>query len=407
MKKVFVISLIFLTLIPSPSYAISAKALKTIIDLPYSNNDQVSDIALSGKNIFLVGTTESANSNWITGVLSGLSDGFLTSYTATGLQNWSIRLGNEGNEIATSIALDNDGSIWVLGASNTVIQPSPASNSTGVLNPDNVPITPPSMPNSPMNKLKLWQVSGTGILINSFEYSSTEVIYPKKILMAGSNLAILGNTYSGINSKGFFLSANKTGVFSNMVIIGSKSTQINSAIINSDQSITLIGSSGEKLLKSNSIGKIDAITAKISNIGVVQQVARATLKGTSRTWSSIDQGLLQGGKVTYSNKLEAAITKFSALNKPVWNVRYLSRSTALVAAGKNSWATFVSSGAIKGISNLKPKTPIPVILELGKKAELINAYTIASPAVVIDSNADIGTVLVTDSGKSFGLVVIN
>jgi hypothetical protein len=192
-----------------------------------------------------------------------------------------------------------------------------------------------------------------------------------------------------------------------MVIIGSKSTQINSAIINSDQSITLIGSSGEKLLKSNSIGKIDAITAKISNIGVVQQVARATLKGTSRTWSSIDQGLLQGGKVTYSNKLEAAITKFSALNKPVWNVRYLSRSTALVAAGKNSWATFVSSGAIKGISNLKPKTPIPVILELGKKAELINAYTIASPAVVIDSNADIGTVLVTDSGKSFGLVVIN
>jgi hypothetical protein len=407
LKKVFVISLIFLTLIPSPSYAISAKALKTIIDLPYSNNDQVSDIALSGKNIFLVGTTESANSNWITGVLSGLSDGFLTSYTATGLQNWSVRLGNEGNEIATSIALDNDGSIWVLGASNTVIQPSPASNSTGVLNPDNVPITPPSMPNSPMNKLKLWQVSGTGILINSFEYSSTEVIYPKKILMAGSNLAILGNTYSGINSKGFFLSANKTGVFSNMVIIGSKSTQINSAIINSDQSITLIGSSGEKLLKSNSIGKIDAITAKISNIGVVQQVARATLKGTSRTWSSIDQGLLQGGKVTYSNKLEAAITKFSALNKPVWNVRYLSRSTALVAAGKNSWATFVSSGAIKGISNLKPKTPIPVILELGKKAELINAYTIASPAVVIDSNADIGTVLVTDSGKSFGLVVIN
>ena len=407
MKKVFVISLIFLTLIPSPSYAISAKALKTIIDLPYSNNDQVSDIALSGKNIFLAGTTESANSNWITGVLTGLSDGFLTSYTATGLQNWSVRLGNEGNEIATSIALDNDGSIWVLGASNTVIQPSPASNSTGVLNPDNVPITPPSMPNSPINKVKLWQVSNTGILINSFEYSSTEVIYPKKILMAGSNLAILGNTYSGINSKGFFLSANKTGVFSNMVIIGSKSTQINSAIINSDQSITLIGSSGEKLLKSNSIGKIDAITAKISNIGVVQQVARATLKGTSRTWSSIDQGLLQGGKVTYSNKLEAAITKFSALNKPVWNVRYLSRSTALVAAGKNSWATFVSSGAIKGISNLKPKTPIPVILELGKKAELINAYTIASPAVVIDSNADIGTVLVTDSGKSFGLVVIN
>ena len=91
----------------------------------------------------------------------------------------------------------------------------------------------------------------------------------------------------------------------------------------------------------------------------------------------------------------------------MWNVRYLSRSTALVAAGKNSWATFVSSGAIKGISTWKPKNPTPVALELGKKGELINAYTIAAPAVVIDTSTDIGTVLVTDSGKSFGLLLIN
>ncbi len=406
MKKVFVIFLITLTSIPSISNAASVKTLKTIIELPYVNNDQVSDIALSGKNIFLVGTTESSNSTWLSGSLSGLSDGFLISYTATGLQNWSVRLGNEGNEIATSIAVDIDGSIWVLGASNTVVQPSPISNPAGLLNPDNVPITPPSVSNSPINKVKLWQVSGSGVLINSFEYLTTEVILPKKILNSGGNLQILGNAYSGLSSKGFFFSVSKTGVFSNMVIIGNKSTQINSAITNNDQSLTIIGSSGEKLLKSKPIGKIDAITAKISNSGVIQQVARATLKGSSRAWSSIDPGLLQGGKVNYSTKSEAAITKFSALNKPVWNVRYSSKSAALVAIGKNSWATFVSTGAIKGVSNWKPKTPTPVILEFGKKAEVISAYKIDSPAVVIDSNADIGTVLVCDSGKSFGLVVI-
>lgn len=406
MKKVFVIFLITLTSIPSISNAASVKTLKTIIELPYVNNDQVSDIALSGKNIFLVGTTESSNSTWLSGSLSGLSDGFLISYTATGLQNWSVRLGNEGNEIATSIAVDTDGSIWVLGASNTVVQPSPISNPAGLLNPDNVPITPPSVSNSPINKVKLWQVSESGVLINSFEYLTTEVILPKKILNSGGNLQILGNIYSGLSSKGFFFSASKTGVFSNLVIIGNKSTQINSAITNNDQSLTIIGSSGEKLLKSKPIGKIDAITAKISNSGVIQQVARATLKGSSRAWSSIDPGLLQGGKVNYSTKSEAAITKFSALNKPVWNVRYSSKSAALVAIGKNSWATFVSTGAIKGVSNWKPKTPTPVILEFGKKAEVISAYKIDSPAVVIDSNADIGTVLVCDSGKSFGLVVI-
>jgi hypothetical protein len=258
-----------------------------------------------------------------------------------------------------------------------------------------------------MNRVKLWQVSNSGALINSFEYVTENVIYPKKLLVSGGNLIILGTSYSGVLTRGFFLSASKSGVFSNISVIGNKSTQINSAIINNDLSITAVGSSSEQILKAKPIAKVDAITLRISNAGVIQQVARATLKSTSRSWDSIDLGLLQGGKVTYSNKTEAAITKFSALSKPVWNVRYLSRSTALVAAGKNSWATFVSSGAIKGIPTWKPKNPTPVALELGKKGELINAYTIAAPAVVIDTSTDIGTVLVTDSGKSFGLVLIN
>jgi hypothetical protein len=118
----------------------------------------------------------------------------------------------------------------------------------------------------------------------------------------------------------------------------------------------------------------------------LQQVARATLKSTTRTWNSITTGLLQGGKVSYSNKTEAAITKFSALNKPTWNVRYLSKSPALVGVSKNSWATFISSGVIKGVPTWKPKTARPVLLELGKKGEVISAYTLSAPAVVISAN---------------------
>jgi hypothetical protein len=407
LKKVVVVALLFLIAAPSNAYATSMKALKPIIDLPYSNNDQISEIALNGKNILLTGTTESITSNWITGSLSGSSDGFLISYTETGIQNWGLRLGNENSEIATSIAIDQEGSIWVVGAGNTVTQTTQPSNPAGVLNPDNVPINPTQTSSSPINKVKLWQISNSGILINSFEFQTENIIYPKKVIVSGSNLIILGNTYLGASTRGFFLLASKSGVFSDFSTIGSKSTQINSAIINNDLSVTAVGSSSEKLLKTKPLGKVDAITVRISSTGVIQQVARATLRSTSRSWNSIDQGLLQGGKVSYSNKTEAAITKFSALNKPVWNVRYLSRSTALVATGKNSWATFVSSGAISGVSNWKPKNPTPVLLEFGQKAKLINAYTIASPAVVIDSSTDIGTVLVTDSGKSFGLVVIN
>jgi hypothetical protein len=407
LKKVFLSILLFLIMAPNSAYATSMKSLKPITDLPYLNNDQVSDIALSGQNIFLTGTTESTNSNWITGSLGGLSDGFLISYAITGMQNWGLRLGNENSEIATSIAIDQDGSIWVVGAGNSVTQSTQPSNPAGLLNPDNVPINPTQVSNTPINKVKLWQISNSGVLINTYEYQTENVIYPKKIMVSGGNLVILGDTYLSASTRGFFLSASKTGVFSNFSTVGSKSTQINSAIINSDLSITAVGSSSEQLLKAKPLGKVDAITLKISNSGIVKQVARATLRSTSRAWNSIDQGLLQGGKVSYSNKTEAAVTKFSALNKPVWNVRYLSRSTALVTTGKNPWATFVSSGAIKGVSSWKPKNPTPVLLEYGKKAELINAYTLTSPAVVIDSSTDIGTVLVTDSGRSFGLVVVN
>jgi hypothetical protein len=109
----------------------------------------------------------------------------------------------------------------------------------------------------------------------------------------------------------------------------------------------------------------------------------------------------------YSNKQEAAVTKFSALGKPVWNVRFLSRSTALATVNKNSWTTFVSSGAIKGIPAWKPKVATSVLLELGKKGEVISAHTLTAPAVAISSNNEIGTVVITDSGVSFGLVVVN
>jgi len=37
----------------------------------------------------------------------------------------------------------------------------------------------------------------------------------------------------------------------------------------------------------------------------------------------------------------------------------------------------------------------------------VSAYTLVAPAVAISSNNEIGTVVITDSGVSFGLVVLN
>ena len=383
------------------------KSSKPIIELPYLKADEISDISLTPVSIVLTGTTESTSSTWLSGSLGGLSDGFIANYSSLGAPLWNLRLGSIANEIATSTAIDADGSIWVVGAGTAITTPTPLASQSKALNPDNVVLDPIQSANTPLNRIKLWQVNSAGNLLNTFEFISESIIHPKKILISGTNLIILGDCYEKSAVNGFYIAATKTGVFSPIVKYGIKSTQINSALSNSDGSITAVGSSGDLLLKVKPLSKADAVTLKISASGVLQQVARATLKSTTRTWSSIDAGLFQGGKVSYSNKTEAAITKFSALSKPTWNVRYLSKSSALIASGKNSWATFVSSGVIKGIPTWKPKNATPVILELGKKGEVISGYTLSAPAVAIAANNEIGTVVITDSGVSFGLVVIN
>jgi len=407
LKRVFLVVIFIFSLLPSSANAVVMKNLKPIVELAYLKSDQVSDLALTPVSIVLVGTTESASSAWINGPLGGLSDGFIAAYTAQGAPLWNLRLGGIANEIASSVAIDIDGSIWVVGASTSLVTPTPSSTPTKVLNPDNVTLDSVQPINTPLNRIKIWQISSTGTLLNTFEFIVESVINPKQLLITAEGVAIIGDYYERKEVKGFYLSASKAGAFLPIIKYGVKSTQINSAILNKDGSITAVGVSGELLLKVKPLSKLDAISLKISATGALQQVARATLKSTTRSWNSIDTGLLQGGKVSYSNKTEAAITKFSSLGKPTWNMRYLAKSAALVATGKNSWASFTSSGVIKGVPAWKPKSATPVVLELGKKGEVITSYSLTSPAVAIAANNEIGTVLITDSGISFGLVLIN
>ena len=407
MKRVLLTFLLIFSLHPSTANAVEIKSTKVLIELPYLKSDQVSDVVLTPVSAILIGTTESPNSPWISGNLGGVSDGFIASHSSLGAPLWNLRLGGIENEIATSAAIDTDGSIWVLGAATSLITPTPKPITGPVLNPDNVISESAQVKNSPLNRIKLWQISNTGRLLNSFEFISENIIDPRKILISGANLNVFGNSYNKNEVSGFYISANKFGVFSPKVKYGVKTTQLNSAIINSDASFTVVGMSGDPLLKTKALSKLDAITIKVSSSGLLQVVGRATLKSTTRNWSSISTGLLQGGKVTYSNRTEAAITKFSAINKPIWNIRYSAKSSALVASGKNSWASFISSGPIKSVPVWKPKIPTPVVVELGKKGEALNSYKLSAPAVAMAANSEIGTVLITDSGVSFGFIVIN
>ena len=390
-----------------PANAAVMSATKPTVELSYSGNEQVSDLLLTPISISLIGTTEASTSSWIAGSLSGGSDGFISTFSSTGAPLWNLRLGNTNNEIATSAATDSDGTIWVVGASTTSIIKNPNPTPSKLLNPDNVVIEPAAPTNSSFTKLNLWQISVTGQLLNSFETQTVGVVNPQKIFVNSAGVTIFGDYYEKSAVKAFYTSVSKNGVFTPFIKYGVKATQITSGIQNIDGSFTMVGKSADLLLKVKPLSKGDAITLKISNKGVLQQVARATLKSTTRSWDSISTALLQGGLVKYSNKSEAAITKFSALGKPTWNNRYLSKSTALVATGSNSWTTFISNGLIAGVPAWKPKIASAVLLQLGKKGEVITATSFSGTPVAIGRNNEIGTVVITDSGTSFGLVLVN
>ena len=390
-----------------PANAAVMSATKPTVELSYSGNEQVSDLLLTPISISLIGTTEASTSSWIAGSLSGGSDGFISTFSSTGAPLWNLRLGNTNNEIATSAATDSDGTIWVVGASTTSIIKNPNPTPSKLINPDNVVIEPAAPTNSSFTKLNLWQISVTGQLLNSFETQTVGVVNPQKIFVNSAGVTIFGDYYEKSAVKAFYTSVSKNGVFTPFIKYGVKATQITSGIQNSDGSFTVVGKSADLLLKVKPLSKGDAITLKISNKGVLQQVARATLKSTTRSWDSISTALLQGGLVKYSNKSEAAITKFSALGKPTWNNRYLSKSTALVATGSNSWTTFISNGPIAGVPAWKPKIASAVLLQLGKKGEVITATSFSGTPVAIGRNNEIGTVVITDSGTSFGLVLVN
>ncbi len=407
MKFKILIALLILSLSQPSANAATVVETKAAVDLPYIGNDQVSDLLLTPTAISIIGTTEAATSSWIAGNLGGRSDGFISTFSKTGSPLWNLRLGGINSEMATSAALDADGIIWIVGASAQAVNTTPSPTPTNILNPDKVIIEPIPGAATSLNRLNIWQVSATGQLLNSFETQTASIVNPQKIIVTATGLAIFGDLYEKATVKGFFVSVSKAGLFTAPVKYGVKSTQISSAILNSDGSFTAVGKSSDLLLKVKPLSKSDAISLKISAKGVLQQVGRATLKSTTRSWDSISTGLLQGGLVRYSNRTEAAVTKFSAIGKPTWNSRYISKSGALVATGTNSWATFVSSGAISGLSAWKPKTPTTVVLQLGKKGEVITAHSLSGTPVAIGRNNEIGTAVITDSGTSFGLVLIN
>ena len=387
--------------------------LKSNFQLPLSGGEQVSAVISDGANILIAGTTDSKTSSLVTGELQGNSDGFLSSLTETGQIQWTLRLGSKVDEIVTDLVEDNDGTYWVLGAASTLTTKTLNSPSTSgtVINPDNVVVDRSISSNSALNTVKIWQVSKTGSILNSFESIQSTLIEPKQLLIDNASLIIVGTIYAANKSSGFVMSGSKAGIFQPVIKVGATNTKLNSAAIDSSGNLVLVGSSGETIGKSKKISGRDAIALKTNSSVLVPVIARASLKNSERSWSQVSSDLFISGYVSYSGKAkvksEFAVTKFSSFGKPNWNFRFAAEKLGTAQSTKTSlWVAFTPTSSVVQLKGWQKRPQTGAILKFDSKGKILAGYQISgSPTVstIADSN---GLILISESGNSFNFFLL-
>ena len=387
--------------------------LKSNFQLPLSGGEQISAVISDGANILIAGTTDSKTSSLVTGELQGNSDGFLSSLTETGQIQWTLRLGSKVDEIVTDLVEDNDGTYWVLGAASTLTTKTLNSPNTSgtVINPDNVVIDRSISSNSALNTVKIWQVSKTGSILNSFESIQSTLIEPKQLLIDSASLIIVGTIYSANKTSGFVMSSTKTGIFQPVIKVGATNTKLNSAAIDNSGNLVLVGSSGETIGKSKKISGRDAIALKTNSSVLAPVIARASLKNSERSWLHVSSDLFISGYVSYASKAkvksEFAVTKFTSFGKPNWNFRFAAEKLGTSQSTKTSlWAAFTPTSSVVQLKGWQKRQQTGAILKFDAKGKILAGYQISgSPTVstIADSN---GLILISESGNSFNFFLL-
>ena len=151
---------------------ISLTSLAPTVSTNFSGGDEVSQLLTSPSAIFLLGTIETTSSPLVTSTTLGGSDGFIAALNPGGGRIWDLRIGTSGDDVATAGCTDSSGNIWIAGSS--AIATSAAGGAVA------------------LNRLTIWEVSPTGVLLNTFTKDLSEVDVPTSIMVKGANFIIQG-----------------------------------------------------------------------------------------------------------------------------------------------------------------------------------------------------------------------
>ncbi|HEX7405557.1 MAG TPA: hypothetical protein VF307_06505 [Candidatus Nanopelagicaceae bacterium] len=403
--QLFLIPLVVALMFPAGAQSatknIPVKIMTRITALP--NSTPVSGMLVSGKVIYLFGTTTTVNG----------TDAYLEAMDGLGAVRWTLPLDTGAAEIATGITRDTSGNIWVVGSAAQVIPsatptptpsttptPTPSATPTPIptiVNPDGVVLDPDLPTRKDLTKIVAWKVSPSGTLLATYTLDVLHPVLVRGIAISSKGFAVVGMISTSTGNAGFLLQSDATGTFGKPLLIGKTDTVANAVLMKTDGSLIVVGSSGEKIGGKALIGQRDGIVASISATGKLVSLIRSSNVKSSRSWQSITNSLFLGGDAAVNSQTEAVVTKFASNFRATWTARFpaLSRALTFDISSSSRLMTFSSTGAIKGVAGWKPTRSSVLTLIFDSKGALIGAFGASAMTTPISMgfSRDLGVVV--------------
>ena len=176
-------------------------------------------MVVSGKNtIFLANQSNSTADIEITALDQGQN------------KVWSRVIDSGVDEVATAMAIDPLGNIWLAGSSASLISGESATAITGIDNPDNVVLEGDAFLRTDMTNVGLWKLSAAGDLLATYQQSTPSIPVVSSISVIHSGLSIVGS----VDGKPFLLTATTSGIFGKVIYFGSSKSEFNAVARNPD-----------------------------------------------------------------------------------------------------------------------------------------------------------------------------
>jgi hypothetical protein len=314
----------------------------------------------------------------------------------TGTEIWSKTVDSGLDELATAMAIDSQGTLWLVGNIATAPQSDTATAITGALNPDGIEVENIQPLRPDMKNISVWQISATGEIISQNSIATVALI--DAISVSSSGLSILASR----DNEPFLITLSQ-GKFSKELKIGSAKTKLSAITRNGDGTTYLFGSSSETLGGKKLVGRTDGALIKIAKAGSIASVVRSSAPKAVRDWQSTTSSLFVTGSVKSGITVESAITKFNSSFVPTWTTRIPSTGRTLASSGASGsfYAILEPTSAIKGVTGFKAVKGQSAVLQFDNKGLLISAFTSAelTSAIAAAYSNTAGLFLLTVDGK--------